>query len=77
VASSVTVLIVTAIFFFMADFPSRHFYQKERKIAAEHQVINKETPYYDDIVIKQQGQDLELKENVAYAPVRKSILYHS
>ena len=27
------------------------------------------TPYYDDVVLNQQ-QELELKENVAYAPVR-------
>ena len=28
------------------------------------------TPYYDDVVLKQCEQELELKENIAYAPVQ-------
>jgi hypothetical protein len=27
------------------------------------------TPFYDDVVLKQREQELELKKNVAYAPV--------
>ena len=71
VASTVTVFIVIAISFFMAGFLSRHFCQKERKTAAtDNKVENTETPYYDDVVLKQQEQELKLKENVAYAPVK-------
>ena len=69
-ASSVTVFIVTAILFFVAGFLSRHLCQKWRKIDDDHRVIKKEIPIYDAVVLKQQGQELELKENVAYAPVR-------
>ena len=69
-ASSVTVFIVTAILFFVTGFLSRHFCQKGRKTDDDHQVVKKEIPIYDDIVLKEQGQELELKENVAYAPVR-------
>jgi hypothetical protein len=29
-----------------------------------------QTPYYDDVVIQQCDPDLELKENVAYGPMR-------
>ena len=28
------------------------------------------TPIYDDVVLKQREQELELKENIAYASVR-------
>ena len=70
-ASSVTVFIVTAILFFVTGFLSRHLCQKRRKTDDDHQVVKKEIPIYDDIIVlKEQGQELELKENVAYAPVR-------
>ena len=70
-ASSVTVFIVTAILFFVAGFLSRYFRHKGRKTDDDHRVIKKEIPiYYDAVVLKQQGQELELKDNVAYAPVR-------
>ena len=75
-ASSVTVFTVTASLFFVAVFLSRHFRicQKRRKTDDDHQVVKKEIPIYDAVsVLKQQGQELELKENVAYAPVRYCI----
>ena len=28
------------------------------------------TPYYDDVVLQQREQELELKENVAYGPIQ-------
>ena len=72
VASSVTVFAVTSILFFIVGFLSGHFCRKERKrdvIVPSSQEI--QTPYYDDIVLKQHiEQELELKDNVAYAPVQ-------
>ena len=34
------------------------------------------TPYYEDVVLNQQ-QELELKENVAYAPVQWNLYMHA
>ena len=72
VGSSVTVFIVTAILFFFGGFLSRHFCQRKRKTTVPHKAhkaAKKDIPYYDDVVLKQQGHELELKENVAYVPV--------
>ena len=67
IASSVTVFIVASFVFFIIGFLCRHFCWKERKMA-NHEVITSEvTPDYDDV---QHEHELELKENVAYAPVR-------
>ena len=68
--SSVTVFIVTLVSFFTVGFLSHHFCQRRRKTAVPHEAAEKEIPYYDDVVLEQQGHELELKENVAYAPVR-------
>ena len=71
VASSVTAFAVGSIIFFIIGFMCGHFCQKEKKVTAEtvSQCENaKGTPYYDDVVLKQEHK-LELKENVAYAPV--------
>ena len=38
-------------------------------MTADHKVAKKQIPYYDDVVLKQPDQELELKENVAYGPV--------
>ena len=70
VASSVTVFIVTSILFFIIGFLSGHFCQRETRKTADHEVITKETPVCDDIELKQQEHELELKKNEAYAPVR-------
>ena len=69
VGSLVTVFIVTLVLFFTVGFLSHHFCQR-RKIAVPHEAAKKEIPYYDDVVLQQQGYELELKENVAYAPVQ-------
>ena len=68
VASSVTVFVVTSLLFFIIGFLSGHFCRKKRT-TADHKVAKKQIPYYDDVVLKQPDQELELKENVAYSPV--------
>ena len=71
VASSLTVFFVTSILFFIVGFLCGHFFRKERK-AVETLSPSEQThtPYYDDIVLQQHEEALELKENVAYGPVR-------
>ena len=70
VASSVTIFIVTLVLFFIIGFLSGHFCCRESGKRAHHEVVKNETPIYDDIVLNQQEHELELKENVAYAPVK-------
>ena len=70
VASSITVSTVMSILFFIVGFLCGHFYRRERKMSETGQA---HTPYYDDVVLRQHTgneQQLELKENVAYAQVR-------
>ena len=72
VASSVTSFIVGSLLFFIIGFLCGHFCRKESKVSAEtvrQREKAQDTPYYDDVVLKQE-KELELKENVAYAPVR-------
>ena len=69
-ASSVTVFAVTAILFFIVGFLCGHFCQKKKKPAvppAGSGQTQVQIPYYDDVVLK---QGLELKENIAYGPIR-------
>ena len=70
VVSSITVFVVTSLIFLMVGFLCGHCRQTKRRTAAEILSPSEETyntPYYDDIVPKQQNkQELELKENVAY-----------
>ena len=83
VASSVTVFTVASILFFIIGFLCGHFCQKKRKSstrAAAGETVppggsggQTQTPYYDDVVIQQSDQELELKENVAYGPIRSII----
>ena len=73
-ASSVTAFVVGSILFFIIGFLCGHFCRKESKVTGETVVCcdhekTQGTPYCDDVVLKQE-QELELKENVAYAPVR-------
>ena len=72
VASSVTAFVVGSIFI---GFLCGHFCQKESKVIqtgtisqCDHEKIQG-APYYEDVVLNQHEQELELKENVAYAPV--------
>ena len=82
VASSVTVFIVASILFFTLGFLCGHFRicQKRRKLSSaatesETQSVppamatggQTQIPYYDDVVLQ---QEVELKENVAYGPLR-------
>ena len=67
-ASSVTVFIVTSILFFIIGFLCGLFCRRERK-TAENKVNKKQIPYYDDVMLKQHEQELELKENIAYGPI--------
>ena len=70
VASSVTVFTVASILIFTVGFLCGHFCHKKRKTAAETvPPAGEQTqiPYCDDVVLK---QELELKTNVAYGPIR-------
>ena len=79
-ASSVTVFAVASILFFTVGFLCGHYCQKNRKpsTAAAETVPpvpaggQTQIPCYDDVVLQHHGQEthLELKENVAYGPVR-------
>ena len=83
VASSVTVFTIASILFFTIGFLCGHFRQMRRKsstTAAAGETVppagsrgQTQTPYYDDVVIQQSDQELELKENVAYGPIREII----
>ena len=74
-ASSVTVFTMASILFFIIGFLCGHFCQKKRKpstAAADLETVppsggQTQIPYYDDVVLK---QEVELKENIAYAPIR-------
>ena len=78
VASSVTVFVVVSILFFTIGFLCGHCCQEKRKsstAAADLETVPPscgqiQIPYYDDVVLQQCEQELELKENVAYGPVR-------
>ena len=69
-ASSITIFVVASILFFIVGFLFGHFCRKERKTT---EIVSREkthsAPYYDDVVLKQHEEELELKENVAYGPV--------
>ena len=59
------------ILFFITGFLCGHFYQMNRKRAGTNPPSGQaQIPYYDDVVLQQSEQELELKENVAYGPVR-------
>ena len=83
VASSVTVFAVASILFFVVGFLCGHFCQKKRKSstrAAAGETVppggsggHTQTPCYDDVVIQLSDQELELKENVAYGPIKSTI----
>ena len=81
-ASSVT-FIASSSMFFIIGFLCRQFYQKfkERRSIINNtqtstgpRTANQDnipsTPIYDGVVLKQCEQELELKENIAYASVK-------
>ena len=73
VACLVTTFVVGSILFFIVGFLCGHYCRKKKKsmapAASQCEKTAHGAPYYDDVVLNQQ-QELELKENVAYAPVR-------
>ena len=81
VASSVTFVAGSSMFFIIGLLCGR-FCRKERpnsrsqtstgpRTASQSDQENiPSTPIYDDMVLKQQEQELELKENIAYASVQ-------
>ena len=73
VASLVIAFVVGSILFFITGLLCGHYCWKEKKAIATsshyEKTITHGSPYYDDVVLNQQ-QELELQENVAYAPVR-------
>ena len=69
-ASSITIFVVASILFFIVGFLFGHFCRKERKTTETVPCEKTHSiPYYDDVVLKQREEELELKENVAYGPV--------
>jgi hypothetical protein len=80
VASSVA-FVVGSIMFLVVGVLFGHFCRKERHNTqtstgpgtasqCNQENILGSTPFYEDVVLKQREQELELKENVAYAPVQ-------
>ena len=74
VASLAIAFVAGSVLFFITGFLCGHYCRKGKKSMAPaasqcEKTITPGTPYYDDVVLNQQ-QELELKENVAYAPVR-------
>jgi hypothetical protein len=78
VASTLTFIAGSSIFF-IVGFLCGHFCRKERKntqTSTDPRTASRcdqenisSTPIYDDVVLKQREQELELKENVAYGPI--------
>ena len=81
VTFSVTFIAGSSIFFIIG-FLCRYFCQKFKE---RHSINNTQTstvsrtanrdnipstPIYDDVVLKQREEELELKENIAYAPIK-------
>ena len=68
VASSITISTMMSLLFFTVGFLCGHFRRKMRKPADTVPPPAEQTqiPYYDDVL----KQELELKANVAYGPVR-------
>ena len=61
---------VTGSVLFIVSCLCGHFCQKEKHTGTVSQCEKTQgAPYYDDVVLKQHKQELELKENVAYGPI--------
>ena len=70
VASSVSVFVVSSVFFFIVGFLCGHFAYVCGKREPLSETVSppeeKPTPLYDDVIPRQQEQELELNTNVAY-----------
>ena len=70
--SSVTVFTVASITFFIIGFLCGNFCQKKKpaiETVPPSGSGQTQIPYYDDVVLQQPEQELEIDENVAYGPV--------
>ena len=71
VTSLVIAFVVGSVLFFITGFLCGHYCRREKKAMAPASQCEKTahgTPCYDNVDLAQ--QELELKENIAYAPVR-------
>ena len=66
VASSVTVFILSSVFFFVIGYVCGWFCQKRKQSVSKTSLV---TPVYEDVLTKTVEHDLELKKNVAYGPI--------
>ena len=67
-----TTFVVASSLFFVVGFLCGHFCRRGRKTTDHETVPHEKThsaPYYDDVVLKQHEEELELTDNVAYGPV--------
>ena len=72
VASSLITLIISSIMFFASGYFCHHCRQKPQQtsISTLPVPVKSATPLYENVLLEQDpGQDLELKENVAYGPI--------
>ena len=79
VVSSVTVFILSSILFFIIGFVSGRFSKREKSSSNVHTSEDRTIPtpspqqsvVYEDIIApRQHDKDLEMKENVAYGPIK-------
>ena len=68
-----TAFVVGSVLFFIIGFLCGHFRTREKIVTSVTFGQCEKTqgaPYYDDVVLKQNEQELELKGNVAYASIQ-------
>ena len=73
VASTVTAFVIGSVLFFIIGFLCGHFHRREKIVTSGTVGQCEKTqgaPYYDDVVLKQNERELELKGNVAYASIQ-------
>ena len=80
-ASSATFVAGSSVFFiigFLYQHFCRKFKERHSTVSTQTSTFSRtanqgnilSTPVYDDVMLKQCEQELELKENIAYAPVQ-------
>ena len=70
-ASTVTAFVVGSVLFFIVGFLCGNFCRKKKQTGTVSQCEKIQgAPYYDDVVLKQNEREIELKGNVAYGPVQ-------
>ena len=68
IVSSISVFIVSSSLFFTFGYMCGHYRRKqEQKFSS----VEKPNPVYEDVLPKDHEQNLELKSNIAYAPVHQ------